>query len=128
MWLEFSDAIPFYAYDLALGNWFQDLDVENRNRVAVIGSELAKGIFQDETQLGQQLIITTPQEDQLSYEIIGVLKPTNPQLTFRDVDHMVFMPVTVIPSLITNPEPTFSRFSVGVGLTKCDLYEHLCTK
>ncbi len=72
------------------GRFLNDMDIEDRRRVAVLGDELAKQLFGDDAPVGQQIYLgETP------FTVIGVMKPKlqNSSYQQRDKDRL-FIPAT----------------------------------
>ena len=72
------------------GRFINDLDVAERRRVAVLGNELAKLLFGDESPVGQQVFLgDTP------FTVVGVMRPKlqNSSYQQRDQDR-IFIPAT----------------------------------
>jgi putative ABC transport system permease protein len=72
------------------GRFINDRDVAERRRVAVLGDELAKLLFGDESPVGQQVFLgDTP------FTVVGVMRPKlqNSSYQQRDKDR-VFIPAT----------------------------------
>ncbi len=74
----------------AAGRFINDRDVADRRRVAVLGDELAKLLFGDESGVGQQVLLgDTP------FTVVGVMRPKlqNSSYQQRDKDR-IFIPAT----------------------------------
>ena len=72
------------------GRFINDRDVADRRRVAVLGDELAKLLFGDESGVGQQVLLgDTP------FTVVGVMRPKlqNSSYQQRDKDR-IFIPAT----------------------------------
>jgi len=72
------------------GRFINDLDVAERRRVAVLGNELAKLLFGDESPVGRQVFLgDTP------FTVVGVMRPKlqNSSYQQRDQDR-IFIPAT----------------------------------
>lgn len=77
------------------GRFINQLDQEKRRRVAVLGDEIKRLLFQDEEAVGQQIMIgETP------FVVIGVMQPKtqNSSYNARDTDRL-FMPASTFRSL-----------------------------
>lgn len=80
------------------GRFINDRDVAERRRVAVLGDELARLLFEDEEAVGQQVYLgDTP------FTIIGVMRPKlqNSSYQQRDKDR-IFIPATTHYALFGN--------------------------
>ncbi|HEY6210174.1 MAG TPA: ABC transporter permease [Gemmatimonadales bacterium] len=81
------------------GRFINDLDVAERRRVAVLGNELAKLLFGDESPVGQQVFLgDTP------FMVVGVMRPKlqNSSYQQRDQDR-IFIPATTHYALFGDP-------------------------
>ena len=81
------------------GRFINDLDVAERRRVAVLGNELAKLLFGDESPVGQQVFLgDTP------FTVVGVMRPKlqNSSYQQRDQDR-IFIPATTHYALFGDP-------------------------
>lgn len=72
--------------DIASGRFFTDLDDQQRNHVAIIGSEAKSKLFSGEYAIGQRIRING-----ISFTVIGVLKPKM-QEGDDDVNRQVYIP------------------------------------
>lgn len=72
--------------DIGSGRFFTDLDDQQRNHVAIIGSEAKTKLFSGEYAIGQRIRING-----ISFTVIGVLKPKM-QESDDDVNRQVYIP------------------------------------
>jgi putative ABC transport system permease protein len=77
--------------EMQSGNAFTQNDVDTKARVAVLGSEAAADLFEDEYPIGQSVKISG-----VSYEVIGVLAESGSG--FTNTDSNVFVPITTAHS------------------------------
>ncbi len=90
--LDYSGTLPnteeVFNSRPAQGRFFTEAENLHRAEVAVIGSDLAKGLFQDENPLGKSILVGG-----VSYEVIGVLEARKGQF-FKDqqADRTVLVP------------------------------------
>lgn len=80
------------------GRFINDRDVAERRRVAVLGDELAKLLFEHEAPVGQQVLLgDTP------FTVVGVMRPKlqNSSYQQRDEDR-IFIPATTHYALFSN--------------------------
>ncbi|MCW1968332.1 MAG: ABC transporter permease [Anaerolineae bacterium] len=75
---------------LIQGSSFTNSDVENRNRVAVLGYKVAQDLFPDQVALGQNILI-----DSLPARVVGVTEKKGSQGPSTSTDDMIFVPITV---------------------------------
>jgi putative ABC transport system permease protein len=82
--------------DFQSGDGLTPADVDNRTRVAVLGSDAAADLFPDEYPVGKSVKING-----VSYEVVGVLAPSGSD--FGSSDGTIFIPITTAQSrLYTN--------------------------
>jgi len=75
-------------HPLKTGRFYNDDDIRSRRRVAVLGSDAAKDLFNGASPLGKTIRIGGQ-----SFEVIGLLK-TKGGTGFQNPDDTVFVPVT----------------------------------
>jgi|JI8StandDraft_1071087.scaffolds.fasta_scaffold00071_12 putative ABC transport system permease protein len=82
-------------YDLAFdeGGFFDMSQVESRNKSVVLGYEVAKTIFGDDTAVGNSVKINNQ-----NFRVIGVVTESGSR-AFTDLDKSVYMPVTAAMDL-----------------------------
>lgn len=94
-------------YEMYMGDFITDKEGEKREKVAVIGYNLAEEFFDEEVEdaMGQKIRINGRQ-----YEIIGVLKQTGESAMMGGgADDSVFIPYIVFSKNVnTRAQPTFS--------------------
>lgn len=74
--------------NIATGRKINILDVENKNQVTVIGSDIALELFYGEDPIGKKMIVNGN-----SYIVVGVLKQTS-GLTMGSTNNVVLIPYT----------------------------------
>ena len=81
------------------GRFINDLDVAERRRVAVLGNELAKLLFGDESPVGQQVFLgDTP------FTVVGVMRPKLQTSSYQQRDQdRIFIPATTHYALFGDP-------------------------
>ena len=89
---------------LAAGSLYTDADESALERVAVIGSDLAKEFFPDGNAVGQRMRLRG-----VDFEVVGVLAPrggaTNPlSAMFINVDYVVYVPLATAQRRLLNRE------------------------
>lgn len=82
---------------LASGRFIDAFDMHSVARVAVIGSQLKKKLFKNETALGKRL-----QVDGAPYVVIGVLQEKGPDITGSTQDDRILIPVTTAQRRLLN--------------------------
>lgn len=77
-------------FDVARGRFVSELDVRRNEKVAALGSEIAKTLFEDADPLGKQVRVKN-----ISLTVIGVMQPKGS--TFgTNLDETIFLPVTTM--------------------------------
>ncbi len=75
---------------LAEGRYFNDLDVERTQKVAVLGSSLAEELFGDQNPIGETITVGN-----VKLRVIGVLAPKG-LVGEVDYDARLYMPISVV--------------------------------
>jgi putative ABC transport system permease protein len=93
-WLtQFRGVSPEYKdikrWDLALGSFFDDEQLQHHALVVVIGQTVRHQLFGDDSPLGQYVRI-----EGSSFEVIGVLAPKGASATGQDQDDTMMLPWT----------------------------------
>ncbi|MGE5264277.1 MAG: ABC transporter permease [Acidobacteriota bacterium] len=78
---------------VAIGEFFGATDVEDKTRVAVIGTTVALQLFPDEDPVGQELRI-----NRLRFQVIGVIKELDRPDPRVDPNNQVIMPIATAVS------------------------------
>jgi putative ABC transport system permease protein len=73
---------------VARGDFISQYDVEDKNRVAVIGTTVAQQLFPDEDPIGQELRI-----NQLRFEVIGLITELDRPDPRVDPNNLVILPI-----------------------------------
>jgi len=76
--------------EIADGRYFNDVDVERKQKVAVLGSTLAQELFGDSDPIGQYVTV-----DSTKLVVIGVLKEKG-SIGGTDFDARLYTPITVV--------------------------------
>ncbi len=97
-----------FSYEIDLGRFFSEQDVQFGRPVMVLGSAVAETLFPNISPLGKQVRM-----DGHKYEVIGVLKEKGSFLGFNQ-DNRVFAPITRLFSLYGQPERNIATISVRV--------------
>lgn len=73
---------------VAQGEFFTEYDVEDKNRVAVIGQTVARQLFPDEDPLGQEIRI-----NRVRFQVIGVVRELDRPDPRVDPNNVVIVPI-----------------------------------
>ncbi len=91
-----ADYLDMNQLTLAQGRTVADMDVESRQMVAVIGSEIAETLYEGENPVGQNMKITGS-----NFTVIGVLESEGSSSTGSS-DTRLIMPYTTAQRLLRN--------------------------
>ncbi|MFY7810288.1 MAG: ABC transporter permease [Flavobacterium sp.] len=106
------------GFDLGAGRNFSNFDIINNNAVCLIGSDLMKALFEDESPLDKSISLRGSK-----FKIIGVLKEKGS--TFgNNQDLRVLIPLQVARSIYSMPN---INFRIGVMVANKDLLEAATT-
>lgn len=86
-----ADYLLVRNWQISGGNFFADGDINNANKVCVIGATVAKKLFQTANPLGQTVRIKN-----IPFEIVGVLASKGANIVGDDQDDVVLMPFTTV--------------------------------
>ncbi len=92
------------AWDLATGRFISEEDVKNSTRVAVLGANVAIGLFGEVSPLGKEIKIARRSTSAIKerFTVIGTLVPRGRSLEFGfSFDDLVFMPITTVQQRFT---------------------------
>ena len=76
-------------WTMTSGRFFSDKNVQNRERVAVVGQTVAKNLFADEDPVGKEIRVKN-----IPFRVIGVLKSKGNGTMGNDQDDTVLIPYT----------------------------------
>ncbi len=88
---------------VASGEFFTDIDVEDKTRVAVIGTTVAQTLFPEEDPIGQEMRI-----NRLRFEVIGVAKALDRSDPRVDPNNQVILPIATAVSDIFGKDRSVS--------------------
>lgn len=83
-----EDEMALYGTNIGEGVFLSRDDVDSRSRVAVLGSDIVKKSFGQESPLGRLVKIGT-----LQFRVIGVMEPAGTR-SFQNLDQNIYIPVT----------------------------------
>lgn len=82
-------------FDVEYGRFFTDLDLQRNTRVVVLGSDVARRLFNSSNPIGEQVRIRN-----ISFEVIGVMESKGAFLG-NNQDDAAYIPITTMSSRIT---------------------------
>jgi len=95
------------SFDVAQGRFLTRADLERNNRVAVLGPDLARRLFDQQNPIGRQVRISN-----ISFDVIGITEPKGSFLGTNQ-DDAVYIPLTTMANRIagrTSPYGTQISF------------------
>jgi putative ABC transport system permease protein len=101
-------------FDLDQGRFFTALDVQRRTRVAVLGADTAKKIFESSDPIGQDIRIRN-----ISFKVIGVLEAKGAFLG-NNQDDSVYIPITTMASQIVGRTSPYGLSVSFISVTAKD--------
>jgi putative ABC transport system permease protein len=78
-------------WDIRLGDFFSESDINNSNKVCVVGQTIVKKLFQTTNPIGQSIRIKN-----IPFEIVGVLNSKGANIVGDDQDDVVLMPYSTV--------------------------------
>jgi ABC-type antimicrobial peptide transport system permease subunit len=108
--------------DLAEGEPFTDADVRNASKVCLLGQTLARELFQGASPIGQEIRIKN-----VSFKVVGVLRPKGANMMGMDQDDVVVIPWTALKrrvsgSMLANVNQSAASADSQEVNTLSDLY------
>ena len=76
-------------WTMTSGRFFSDKNVQNRERVAVVGQTVVKNLFADEDPVGKEIRVKN-----IPFRVIGVLNSKGSGAMGNDQDDVIFIPYT----------------------------------
>lgn len=86
-----ADYLLVRNWQIRTGAFFSDGDINNSNKVCVIGQTVVKKLFQTANPIGQTVRIKN-----IPFEIVGVLASKGANIVGDDQDDLVLMPYTTV--------------------------------
>ena len=87
-WAADGDILSLYKYDIIDGRNIQEVDINNRSRVAIVGSDIKKELFPFKNPVGETIKI-----DNIPFEIIALTEEKG-ELAGQSMDSMVGIPIS----------------------------------
>lgn len=78
---------------LAKGRYFNDFDIQRRAMICVVGSDIVKGLFQDEDPLGKAIRVNAR-----LFEVVGVMEE-KPPFMGRSENNFIILPYSTFAKL-----------------------------
>ncbi len=88
--------------DIATGRNFTVFDIQNNNKVCLLGSDFQKGIFKNQDPLGKTISIRG-----VKFKVIGVMESKGSSFG-NNRDLQVLIPIQVARSIYTNPNINYT--------------------
>ncbi|MFZ6015151.1 MAG: ABC transporter permease [Patescibacteria group bacterium] len=85
-----QDELIIYNTEIRDGDFISESDVDGKNRVAVLGVDVAREIFGQEDPIGKRIKIKKN-----NYRVIGVLDKAGTRF-FTNLDQVIYVPITSI--------------------------------
>jgi len=86
-----ADYLLVRNWQIANGSFFMDGDINNSNKVCVIGATVSKKLFQTANPIGQTIRVKN-----IPFEIVGLLASKGANIVGDDQDDVVLMPFTTV--------------------------------
>ena len=86
-----SDYLLVRNWQIESGSFFTESDINNANKVCVVGATVVKKLFQTANPIGQTVRIKN-----IPFEIVGVLASKGANIVGDDQDDVVLMPFTTV--------------------------------
>jgi putative ABC transport system permease protein len=118
---DFLGTTPGYArarnLTVALGRFFTDEEVTDRQRVVVLGATVADDLFGGGNPVGQSVRLNG-----VRFAVVGVLERKGSN-GFQDQDDIAIAPVTTVQQTLTGPGPLSSILVEAVSSDRTDVAE-----
>lgn len=89
------DYYELWGYDISEGRYFSPLESKSGSPVAVLGAEIAKGLFGNENPVGQQIQVMGRR-----VRVIGTFVRQGESLVGQNVDEFIVVPVNFIRTIM----------------------------
>ena len=86
---------------LVYGRYINDLDMERKRKVCLIGTQIWKDLFPGgEDPTGKKILLQGSQ-----FTVVGVLKRQSNMMTFSDVERTIILPATLVQQMFGTRTP-----------------------
>ncbi|HPP51760.1 MAG TPA: ABC transporter permease [Thermoguttaceae bacterium] len=96
--------------NLEEGQMFTDHDIRNGNKVCVIGKTIQRNLFPDQSPIGQEIRINN-----VTFRIVGLLRPKGANMMGMDQDNIVLAPWTTIKYRVSGSPLTSTNQSAAAS-------------
>lgn len=107
-----SSFIDVRDWPLSEGEMFSERDLRNSNKVCVIGSSIARELFQGDNPVGKELRVKN-----VPFRVIGVLGSKGANMVGMDQDDIFIAPWTTVKFRVTGSSSTASSSSTSSSST-----------
>ena len=90
-----NDYLLLWKFDLADGRFFSEKESEEGSPIAVLGHEVAQGLFPDGNALGKQITLLGRK-----VTVVGVISKQGSSLFGNDFDNMAVVPIAFVRKLV----------------------------
>ncbi len=102
------------SFNVAQGRFFSEIDIKRDNRVAIIGSEIAQQLYNNQSPIGKNIRVRN-----VSFKIIGVMESKGSFLGTNQ-DEIVYIPLTTMANQIVGNTSPFGLELSFISITAKD--------
>jgi putative ABC transport system permease protein len=102
------------SFNIAQGRFFTEIDIKRNNRVAIIGSEIAKQLYNNQSPIGKNIRVRN-----VSFQIIGVMESKGSFLGTNQ-DDIVYIPLSTMANQIVGNTSPFGIELSFISITAKD--------
>lgn len=89
------DYVKIWDFDITEGRYFTELETNAGRPIAIVGSKIASGLFEDEVAIGKRLKLMGRK-----VEVVGVLKKEGESMLGQSKDNQIFIPLNFARNLV----------------------------